>query len=149
MNETQQPKQPITPAPRPANVQPPRNTAGFRPVSQPTPRPPVSQTPVVQWSKVVQTPRPIMPRPFPQQSKPAVVVAKTPTSAAPMQWNLSIDFSKKNNVKTPYKGKRPLHSQGPKMNSEAFIRQSKTSALAGVQDLKKTYQKRWSTCKSR
>jgi len=58
-----------------------------------------------------------------------------------MQWNLSIDFTKKNNLKTPFKGKRPLRPQGEKMSSEAFIRQNKVSTLAGVKDLRKLIKK--------
>lgn len=67
--------------------------------------------------------------------------SKPVSSAAPLQWNLSIDFRKKSNAKTPYRGKRPTHSAGQKMNSEAFIRQTKTSTLAGVSDLKKLIKK--------
>lgn len=118
MNETQQSKTSTTP------------------ISTPVPRPvqPASQVAKVPVPRPVQTN--IQARPVSQPVKVSVS-----SLVAPMQWNLSIDFTKKNNAKTPYKGKRPLHSQGQKMSSEAFIRQTKTSALAGVKDLRKLIKK--------
>ncbi len=106
-----------------------------------------TKTPLLPWQK------PILPRPFSQKPivtqppKPqAPVVAKPFTPpvaswAAPMQWNLSIDFTKKNNAKPPYRGKKPAYSQAQKLNSEAFIRQNKTSTLAWVKDIRKLIKK--------
>ena len=144
MNETQLPKIPLAQAPRVPLVQAPKS-------------------PLLPWVKLpgapvsmVQQPKqiPVPTRPLPSKptsstvsvSRPAPVsqILKTPlptTSAAPMQWNLSIDFTKKNNAKAPYRGKKPLYPQGSKMTSEAFIRQKQVSSLVGVKDLKKLIKK--------
>ena len=63
------------------------------------------------------------------------------SSTTPLQWNLSIDFSKKNNSKTPYRGKRPLRSQGPKMTSEAFLRHRDAKPLTAIDDPRKLIKK--------
>ena len=55
-----------------------------------------------------------------------------------MQWNLSIDFSKKNNFKGPRR--RPDNQNRPKMNSEAFIR-NKPVEKKQVDDPKKLVKK--------
>lgn len=105
-----------------------------------------TKTPLLPWQK------PIMPRPFPQKhvvqpSKPTVpaaskpVVAPTVAWAAPMQWNLSIDFTKKNNAKPPYRGKKPSPSQWPKMTSEAFLRHRVSPTKTVVGDPKKLIKK--------
>ena len=62
-------------------------------------------------------------------------------SSAPMQSNLSIDFTKKNNDKKGYSPKRYATSSKEKMSSEAFIRQTRVSALAGIKDPKKLIKK--------
>ena len=67
-----------------------------------------------------------------------------------MQGNLSIDFNKKNNVKTPYKGKRPNNTQGgsrplwPKMTSEAFLRHRDAKPITAIDDPRKLI-KKWET----
>ena len=144
MNETQLPKIPLAQAPR-------------VPLSQ------APKSPLLPWVKLPGAPVPMVPqpqqipvptRPLPSKptsstvsiARPAPVspILKTPlptTSAAPMQWNLSIDFTKKNNAKTPYRGKKPLYPQGSKMTSEAFILQKQVSSLVGVKDLKKLIKK--------
>lgn len=58
-----------------------------------------------------------------------------------MQWNLSIDFTKKNNQKKFYAPKKYSSGNKEKLSSEAFIRQEKTSSLAGVKDLRKLIKK--------
>lgn len=63
------------------------------------------------------------------------------SSTAPLQWNLSIDFSKKNNSKAPYRGKRPLRSQGPKMTSEAFLRHRDAKPITAIDDPRKLIKK--------
>jgi len=76
-----------------------------------------------------------------QQLKPMVNTKRpihTPkpvSTAAPMQWNLSIDFNKKNNLKPTYRGKKPIRSQSPKMTSEAFLRH-RTPTKVAVKDPK-------------
>ncbi len=109
-----------------------------------------TKTPLLPWQK------PIMPRPFSQKPivtqspkpvqlvQPAVVkpvILPTTWSVAPMQWNLSIDFTKKNNVKTPYRGKKPNHPAGPKMTSEAFLRHRVSPIKSLVDDPKKLIKK--------
>jgi hypothetical protein len=54
---------------------------------------------------------------------------------------LSIDFTKKNNAKTPYKGKRPLRPQGPKMTSEAFLRHRDAKPNTSIDDPRKLIKK--------
>ncbi len=130
MNETQQSKQPFRPQ------QPSRNTAGFRPqqsVSKPPMPRPLSQMhkPAV-ITKPVVTPKPITSPSVP--TKP-VVIPKPVSTWAPMQWNLSIDFSKKNNSKSLYKGKKSSHTSGPKITSEAFLRH-RTPTRTAVKDPK-------------
>jgi len=71
--------------------------------------------------------------------KPLLSPQKTPP--APMQWNLSIDFAKKNNPKPLYRGKRPLHSQGPKMTSEAFLRHRDAKPITAIDDPRKLIKK--------
>lgn len=58
-----------------------------------------------------------------------------------MQWNLSIDFSKKNNQKKSYSPRKYTVGSKDKLSSEAFIRQNVTSSLAGVKDLRKLIKK--------
>jgi ribonuclease J len=87
-------------------------------------------------------------QPSPQQPKmqtprvPSVqpLPPKASTSA-PMQWNLSIDFSKKNNPKPPYRGKRPSRPQGPKMTSEAFLRHRDAKPITAIDDPRKLVKK--------
>jgi len=128
MNDTPLHKTPQQSMPRPQQSTP-------RP-QQPTVRPQAS------------TLRPQMPRPLSQMNKPTtprpIVTPKPVATAAPMQWNLSIDFSKKNNQKPSYSSNASKkYPGGPKdkLNSEAFIRQTTVSTLAGVKDLRKLIKK--------
>lgn len=98
-----------------------------------TPKSPLPQVPLVPTPKPSIIPTPVT-RPLPQ-------TVKTPISSSPMQWNLSIDFTKKNNLKTPYRGKKPLHTPGPKMTSEAFLRHRNPVTAAAVGDPKKLIKK--------
>ncbi|MFA6256323.1 MAG: ribonuclease J [Candidatus Absconditabacterales bacterium] len=75
----------------------------------------------------------LSPKPIQPAHKPIV-------STAPMQGNLSIDFTKKNNAKPPYRSKKPLHSQGPKMTSEAFLRH-RDAKIAAIDDPRKLIKK--------
>ncbi len=129
MNETQQQKQPFKPQ------QPSRNTAGFRP-QQPLHKAPQQSTAKLQ-----------MPRPISQMHKPAMtkvvsVSTKPVSSSAPMQWNLSIDFSKKNNPKGDIRSsRRSSVSSKPKMTSEAFLRHRNTEVKTIVKDPKSLIKK--------
>ncbi len=97
-----------------------------------------------------QYPKPSVPRAPMSSSKPSswpvAPVASQPvkaSSSVPMQWNLSIDFSKKNNLKHDSKSssRKPVPSSKLKMSSEAFIRQERVSSLAGVKDPRKLIKK--------
>lgn len=125
MNETQQPKQPFKPQ------QSSRNTAGFRP-QQPAHRAP--QQPMQKLQ---------MPRPLSQMHKVAPaprtvsIPTKPVTTSAPMQWNLHIDFSKKNNPKPDIRSSRkPSAPSKPKMTSEAFLRHRASITKTVVKDPK-------------
>ncbi|MFA7717967.1 MAG: RNase J family beta-CASP ribonuclease [Candidatus Absconditabacterales bacterium] len=62
-------------------------------------------------------------------------------SGAPMQGNLSIDFSKKNNEKKPYSSRKYAGGNKDNLTSEAFIRQDRISSLAGMKDIRKLIKK--------
>ncbi len=81
-----------------------------------------------------------MPRPLSHKNK--APVSKTITSSStPMQWNLSIDFKKKNNLKQGVRSPRRSSSpQKPKMTSEAFLRH-RTPVKSIVKDPKSLIKK--------
>ncbi len=86
-----------------------------------------------------------MPRPLSQMNTPAPApkTVRIPTSvsiATPMQWNLNIDFSKKNNSKPQAKSSNKTSSSKPKMTSEAFLRH-RTPAKVSVKDSKSLIKK--------
>ncbi len=126
MNETQQPKQPQSQSQQPiANKAPVPQQSAPRPL--PAQKPMVH--PVANKAPVQQSPRPVI--------SPASVAV-----AAPMQWNLSIDFSKKNNDKPYQKShKKPIRPQTPKMTSEAFLRHKNPTIKTLVDDPKKLVKK--------
>ena len=96
-----------------------------------------TQTPKAPLAQAPKMPTPVPPRPTPSIAPKAPVAGST----APMQWNLSIDFNKKNNLKTPYKGKRPSFPQGPKMTSEAFLRHRDAKPITAIDDPRKLIKK--------
>lgn len=106
----------------------------------PTPKTPWTSVPFLQISKTPTPSRPISQQTSSIKSPLSIVKSSSAVISAPMQWNLSIDFTKKNNLKTSYGSRKPIN-QWPKLNSEAFIRQNKTSTLAWVKDLRKLIKK--------
>ncbi len=74
-------------------------------------------------------------------SKRTIHTPKPTQTSAPMQWNLSIDFNKKNNPKPNYRGKKPLRSQTPKMTSEAFLRHRDAKPITAIDDPRKLIKK--------
>jgi len=105
----------------------------------------MNQTPTPQNTKLQ------MPRPMSSMHKSIVPPTKSlvsskshpsiASSAVPMQWNLSIDFTKKNNVKAPYRSKRPSHLQWPKITSEAFLRHRDAKPAVSIDDPRKLIKK--------
>ncbi len=60
----------------------------------------------------------------------------------PIQWNVSIDFNRKNNDRRPpMRGKKPFHASWPKLSSEAFIRKTNVVKVMDENDLKKLIKK--------
>lgn len=115
MNETQLPKVPLVQTPK-------------------TPIPSTSK-PFVSVAPVSVTPKSVSP------TVSQIVKSSVWSSVAPMQWNLSIDFTKKNNTKPIYRGKKPLRPQGPKMTSEAFLRHRDPVTKAVIADPRKLIKK--------
>ena len=159
MNETQTPKVPLVQTPRVPLGQPskqPLPETSRTSITQPsvswTPvsKVPSSQTPVVN-KQTIPTSRPIssyVHTPSSAVVKPTTIATPQSTKApvvslwtAPLQGNLSIDFTKKNNVKKTYSSKKYSGWEREKLNSQAFIRQEKISSLVGVKDLRKLIKK--------
>ncbi|HMS90824.1 MAG TPA: ribonuclease J [Candidatus Absconditabacterales bacterium] len=115
MNETQLPKVPLVQTPK-------------------TPIPSTSK-PFVSVAPVSVTPKSVSP------TVSQIVKSSVGSSVAPMQGNLSIDFTKKNNTKPIYRGKKPLRPQGPKMTSEAFLRHRDPVTKAVIADPRKLIKK--------